>query len=127
GPKPAIGELAMAHHDQVIAGHPQLEVLGRAEDAANAEARLAAANRTPDWSVQVAWQERPAKYGDMFSVMVSVPLPWDRGNRQDREVSARLAAAEQARAARDEALRVHIAEFRTMEQEWQSNRSRMAR
>jgi outer membrane protein TolC len=127
GPKPAFGELAIAHHDQVIAAHPQLEVLGRAEDAANAEARLAAANRNPDWSVQVAWQERPAKYGDMFSVMVSVPLPWDRTNRQDREVSARLAAAGQARAARDEALRAHIAEFRVMEQEWQSNRSRIAR
>jgi outer membrane protein TolC len=127
GPRPAIGELALAHHDEVIAGHPQIEALGRAEEAANAEAKLAAANRNPDWSVQVAWQERPAKYGDMFSVMVSVPLPWDRANRQDREVSARLAVAEQARAARDEALRVHIAEFRTMEQEWQSNRSRIAR
>jgi outer membrane protein TolC len=63
----------------------------------------------------------------MFSVMVSVPLPWDRSNRQDREVAAKLAAAEQARAARDEALRAHIAEFRTMEEEWQSNRSRIAR
>jgi outer membrane protein TolC len=127
GPKPPIGELAMAHHDQVIANHPQLEALVRAEEAAGVEARLAAANRNPDWSVQVAWQERPSKYGDMFSVMVSVPLPWDRANRQDREVAAKLASAEQARAARDEALRMHIAEFRTMEQEWEVNRSRIAR
>jgi outer membrane protein TolC len=127
GPRPRIDELAVSHHDQVIAGHPQLEALGRAEDAANVEAKLASANRNSDWSVQVAWQERPSKYGDMFSVMVSVPLPWDRANRQDREVAAKLATAEQARAARDEALRVHIAEFRTMEQEWESNRSRIAR
>jgi outer membrane protein TolC len=127
GPRPAIGELAFAHHDEVIAGHPQLEALERAGEAAAAEAKLAAANRTPDWSVQLAWQERAAKYGDMFSVMVSVPLPWDRASRQDRELASRLATAEQARAARDEALRVHIAEFRTMEQEWEVNRSRIAR
>lgn len=127
GPRPAIGELDVAHHDQVIAGHPQLEALARAEEAASAEAKLASANRNPDWSVQFAWQERTSRYGDMFSVMVSVPLPWDRANRQDREVAAKLAAVEQARATRDETLRMHIAEFRAMEQEWESNRSRIVR
>lgn len=125
--KPPIGELSLVHHDEVIAGHPEIEALARSEEVARAEAKLAAASRDPDWSVQVAWQERPSKYGDMFSVMVSVPLPWDRANRQDRELSARLGAAEQARAVRDETVRAHVAEFRTMEQEWQSNRSRIAR
>jgi outer membrane protein TolC len=127
GPRPDIGELSIAHHDQVIAAHPQIAAMARAEEAANVEAKLASASRNPDWSVQLAWQERSAKYGDMFSVMVSVPLPWDRANRQDREVAAKLAAVEQARAAREEAVRTHIAEFRTMEQEWEVNRSRIAR
>jgi outer membrane protein TolC len=126
-PKPQIGSLSVGLHDAELSGHPQIEALARAEEVANAEARLAAANRNPDWSVEVAWQERPARYGDMFSVSVSIPLAWDRVNRQDRETSAKLALAEQARAARDEALRQHSAEVQAMLQEWESNRSRLAR
>jgi outer membrane protein TolC len=63
----------------------------------------------------------------MFTVGVSIPLPWDRANRQDRELAAKLALAEQAQAMRDEALRKHTVEVRTMVNEWESNRSRIAR
>ena len=127
GGKPDLSTLAVAGHDEVLARHPEIEALDRAQEMAASEARLAQANRTPDWSVELAWQERSSKFGDMFTVGVSIPLPWDRANRQDRELSAKLALAEQARAARDEALRQHAAEFRTMTHEWQSNRSRVAR
>jgi outer membrane protein TolC len=64
---------------------------------------------------------------NMVSVNVSIPLQWDRKNRQDRELAARLAVAEQMRAQREEASREHLAEARAMLQEWQGNRERLTR
>jgi outer membrane protein TolC len=63
----------------------------------------------------------------MVSVGVSVPLQWDRKNRQDRELAAKLALVEQAKAERDEMLREHIAETRSMLIAWQNGRERIAR
>jgi len=127
GPVPDVGTHGVSAHDEELAGHPEIEALARAQEVAAAEARLARANRTPDWSVELAYQDRASRFGDMFTVGVKIPLPWDRANRQDRELAARLAMAEQAQAMRDEALRKHVAEVRTMLNEWESNRSRIAR
>ena len=110
-----------------LAHHPDVQVLAKQEEVAETEARLAQANRTPDWSVEVAYQQRGPAFPNMVSVGVSVPLPWDRGNRQDREVAAKLAMAEQARAQREEMLRAHVSEVRAMLAEWQNGRERMAR
>ena len=63
----------------------------------------------------------------MVSVGVSIPFPWDRGNRQDREIAAKLAMADQARAQREEMLRGHVGEVRVMIAEWQNGRERLAR
>ena len=129
GDKPFIGRVdARAHgSDDDLAGHPQIAVLARQEQIAASEARLAAANRDPDWSVELAYSIRGSMFGDMVSLGVSVPLPWDRANRQDREVAAKLAMAAQARAQREEAVRQHVAEVRTMATEWDSNRRRLLR
>lgn len=107
--------------------HPQVAVLTRQAELAQAEAGLARANRTPDWSVEVALQQRGPGYPNMVSFGVSVPLQWDRGRRQERELSSRLATAGQAQAERDEALREHVAEVRSQLAEWQSGRERIAR
>ena len=120
---PYDGEALEAH----LAAHPEMVALGKQEEIAETEARLAQASRTPDWSVEVAYQKRGPEFSDMVSVGVSVPLPWDRGNRQDREVAAKLAAAEEARAEREEALRMHVAEVRAMLAEWHGDRERLAR
>jgi outer membrane protein TolC len=127
GPLPEMARIDMGAHDSALARHPQVEVLARAQELAAAEARLADANRSPDWSVELAYSDRATRFGDMVSLGVSIPLPWDRAHRQDRELAARLALAEQARAARDEGLRQHEAELRSMLAEWESNRSRVVR
>jgi outer membrane protein TolC len=77
--------------------------------------------------VEVAFQQRGSAYSNMVSVGISVPLQWDRKNRQDRELTARLALVEQSKAEREEALREHVAETRAMIVEWQSGRERVAR
>jgi outer membrane protein TolC len=110
-----------------LAHHPQIALLEREEQVARSEVRLAEADRKPDWSVEVAFQQRGSAYSNMLSVGVSVPLQWDRGRRQDRELAARLALAEQAKAERDDALRAHVAETSIMLGDWRTGRERLAR
>ena len=73
------------------------------------------------------YSQRGPSYSNMVSINVSIPLQWDQRNRQDREVSAKLAMVEVARAQREELQRAHLADVRIMLQEWQSNRERHIR
>lgn len=127
--KPDIDAINLDTHglDEQLARHPEIAVLLRQEEVAAAEARVARANRDPDWSVELAYQRRGSAFGDMASVMVRVPLPWDRASRQDRELAAKLAAVGQVQAQREELLRQHVAEVQSMIHEWESNRTRLVR
>jgi len=129
GPRPAIEavQIDAQNLERDLAHHPEIAVLARQQEIATAEAKIAQAARNPDWSVEVSYQQRGSDYSNMVSIGLSVPLPWDRGNRQDREVAARLAAAEQARAQREELLRAHVGEVRALLAEWQSGRERLVR
>jgi outer membrane protein TolC len=113
--------------DSELGHHPQIAVLARQEDVAAAEVRVAQANKKADWSVQLMYSQRGPAYSNMISVGVSVPLQWDQKNRQDREVAAKLAMLDQARAEREDTLRAHAAEVRAMIAEWENDRERSAR
>jgi outer membrane protein TolC len=106
--------------------HPQIVLLTRQEAVAAAEVRVAQANREPDWSFEVAYQQRGPSYSNMMSFGVSVPLALDRPKRQDKEVAAKLALVDQARALREDAVRAHIAEVAIMLAEWQNGRERLS-
>ncbi len=127
--RPDLGAVKLAAHDlgEQLGRHPEIAALGRMQQVAAAEARLAALASKPDVSVQLMYGFRGSAFGDMVSLGVSMPLPWDQANRQDREVAAKLAMAGQAEAQREEALRKHVAEVQAMLQEWESNRSRIVR
>jgi outer membrane protein TolC len=113
--------------DSQLAHHPEIAVLDRQEEIARTGVQLAEANRHPDWSVEVSLQHRGQGYSNMLSVGVSVPLQWDRKNRQDRELAAKIMQADQVRDEREEMLRTHAAEVRVMLDEWRSGRERLAR
>ncbi|MEB0013227.1 TolC family protein [Glaciimonas sp. Gout2] len=107
--------------------HPQIAVLTKQVEVAEADAKLAKANEQADWTVEVAFQQRGSAYSNMVSVGVSIPLQWDRKNRQDRELSSKLALVEQAKDIREDTLRAHIAETRSMIDEWHNDRERSVR
>ena len=113
--------------DRQLAHHPEILVLQKQEEIAQAEVRSAQANRSADWSVEVAYQQRGPAFSNMVSVGVSIPLQWDQKNRQDRELSAKLALVDKAASEREESLRMHIAETRSMIDEWRTGRERIAR
>lgn len=113
-------ETSLAHHSQIA-------VLNRQTEIAEADAKLAAANKKSDWTVEVAFQQRGPAYSNMVSIGLSLPFQWDQKNRQDRELSSKLAMLDQSKAERDEMLRSHIAETQIMIEEWQNNRERATR
>ena len=118
------------HHsiaaDGVFAQHPQIAMMLRQEQVAQAEVDIAQSNKTADWTVELMLSQRGPSFPNMVSLNVSVPLQWDQPNRQDREVAAKLAQLEQMRAQREEATREHLAEARAWLQQWHSNQERLA-
>jgi len=110
-----------------LAYHPELAMMEKQEQVAAAEADLARANKKPDWTAEVMFSQRGPAYSNMVSINFSLPLQWDHGKRQDRELAAKLATVEQLRAQREEATRQHLADVQTLLQEWQSNRARITR
>jgi outer membrane protein TolC len=127
--KPAIDAIRLdpGTLDTDIVHHPELAVLASKEDVAAAEVRVAQANKKPDWSVEVTYSQRGPAYSNLISVGVSVPLQWDQRNRQDREIAAKLAMLDQARAEREDMVRAHTAEVRAMIAEWENDRERSVR
>ncbi|MDO8769203.1 MAG: TolC family protein [Burkholderiaceae bacterium] len=105
--------------------HPDLGVLSSRQALAQAEADNARQDKGADWSASLMFSQRGPDYANMVSVGVSIPLQWDQKNRQDRELSARLAKVEQIRAERDELARAHLAQTQAWLASWQSNLTRL--
>ena len=107
--------------------HPEIAVLVKREEMAQADVEVARTNKKSDLSVELMVSQRGSAYSNMVSLNVAIPLQWDQRNRQDREVAAKLATADQVRAEREETTRMHVAEALGTWQEWQSNRDRLTR
>ncbi len=107
--------------------HPHLQTLERQIDVARNEADLARAATKPDWGLELAYAQRGPQYSNMLSVQVSIDLPLFQANRQDRSVAAKMAQVEQARALREDALRLHLAEAQATLADWEAASARLQR
>ncbi len=127
-PAPGLATVRLddANVETQLEHHPQISLMVSQEALARADADIAQSNQRADWSVELMFSQRGSAYSNMVSVNVSIPLQWDPKNRQDREVSAKLALAQQLRDQREEATREHVAEARSWLQQWQSNQERLA-
>lgn len=107
--------------------HPDLLVISAEVESAESDARLAQANRKADISVEASFGQRSPAFSNLLSFGVSIPLQWDQKNRQDREVGARLALVDEARARYEDRLRSHEAEVRGWLNDWQTGKERVDR
>ena len=121
---PAWTEGALSQH---LSRHPQIAAAAQQEAIADSEAAIARAARSSDWSVELQYSQRGPAYANMVSINLSVPLQWDQKNRQDRDLAARLAGVDEARARREELQRAQEAEVHAMLQEWRSHGDRLGR
>lgn len=107
--------------------HPRIEAATQQQALVASDAALARADKQADWSVSLTYSQRGSAYANQVSLNLSVPLQWDQANRQDRELAARLAEVERARAEAQDVQRDHEAEVRAMLHEWRSATERLQR
>ena len=88
---------------------PSLVALDAATARAEADVRLARAEKRPNWEVSTSYGHRDPSYGDLASVAVKIDLPFFSGRRQDPIIAARASGAESARLEREAARRQAIA------------------
>ncbi|WP_434033915.1 TolC family protein [Cupriavidus sp. a3] len=94
---------------------------------AEAESRVARENKLPDVSVELMYSQRGPAYSNMVSLNVSLPLPWDQKQRQDRELAAKLAQADAARAQAEVVRRGLISQLRGKQAELALSQARLER
>lgn len=125
GPLPDMASVGFDPEETAaIAVHPQLVVLRQDTLLAETDLKLAQRNKIPDWSLEVAYQQRGPSYSNMVSVGVSIPLPLFPQDRQDRGTAASQAQLAQTETLLEDALRQHQAELRANYEEWRSLRER---
>ncbi|RQT33863.1 TolC family protein [Burkholderia cepacia] len=112
--------------DELRVSQPAL--ITAADDIAVAEADAAVANseRRPNWTWEVAYQQRGGAYSNMVSVGVTIPLPLNRKNRQNRDVAEKAELATKARLMYEDTLRQVQADIRTQSETLASGRERIA-
>lgn len=110
-----------------LASHPGQQLAERRAALAEAEVTVSREARKPDLAVELMYSRRGPAFADMVSLNVSMPLPWDRPARQDRELAASLARGEAARAEREDAARDYRATLTAARLAWQSGRGRLIR
>jgi outer membrane protein TolC len=93
-----------------LAEQPQLRLVEQRESLSHAEVELARSSRRTDWMLEVGYGQRSPYFDNMLTVMISFDLPLRREQRQDRDIASKLAEVEQARAMREDALRMLTAE-----------------
>lgn len=106
---------------------PEIVAANRQIAMAEADIRATTEAGKPDASVELMYSQRGSAYSNMVSLNVSIPLPWDRGNRQDREVAAKLAAARAARAQAEVVTRNVLAMIRAKQSELDASKVRLQR
>lgn len=88
---------------------PSIRALDAGIATADADVRLARAEKRPDWRVGVSYGRRDPAFGDLASVGVSVDLPLFAGRRQNPKIEASTSQAQRARFDREAGKRELVA------------------
>ncbi|TAM53925.1 MAG: TolC family protein [Paraburkholderia sp.] len=112
--------------DQLRQVQPTLIEAAAEIDVADAATAVASSDRSPNWTWNVAYQQRGGAYSNMVSVGVTIPLPLDRKDREDRDVAEKAELATQARLMYDDAQRQVEADIQNLAATLASGRERLA-
>jgi outer membrane protein, heavy metal efflux system len=79
-----------ARYRHALPQHPELQAFVPQTREAEARVKLAEADKRPDWSWELAYQQRDRAFGDMLSLQLSIDLPVFAGSRQNPRIAALL-------------------------------------
>ncbi|MFM0268174.1 TolC family protein [Paraburkholderia sediminicola] len=108
--------------------HVEPALIAASAEIAVADADTAVANseQSPNWSWEVSYQQRGGGFSNMVSVGVSIPLPINRKNRQDRGAAEKAELGTKARLMYEETQRQVEADVRTLSATLANGRERIA-
>jgi outer membrane protein, heavy metal efflux system len=96
-----------ARYRHALPQHPELQAFVPQTREAEARVKLAEADKRPDWSWELAYQQRDRAFGDMLSLQLSIDLPVFAGSRQNPRIAAQRAELLALEAEREALLREH--------------------
>ena len=91
--------------------HPELQAFTAETRKAEAEVREAQAMKKSDWGVELAYQRRDARFGNMVSVQFTFEIPVSPSTRQDPRIAAKQQELYRIDADREAMLRDHTNEL----------------
>lgn len=99
------------HFRHNLQRHPELQIFEPMTDEAEAQVRLAEAEKKSDWSWELAYQKRGDAFGDMLSAQLTFDLPLFAGRRQDPKIAAKRAEMLRLEAEREAVTRERLQEL----------------
>jgi outer membrane protein, heavy metal efflux system len=99
------------HFRQHLHQHPELQAFISETRKAQAEVHEAQSMKKSDWGVELAFQRRDPRFGNMISVQFSFELPISPSTRQDPLIAAKQQALLRIDAEREAMLRDHLNEL----------------
>ncbi|WP_406851409.1 TolC family protein [Herbaspirillum huttiense] len=100
--------------------HPELEAFSAESHKAEAELRQAQAMKKSDWGVELAYQRRDPRFGNMVSVQFTFEIPVSPATRQDPLIAAKQQELYRIDADREAMLRDHTNELESDLADYQS-------
>ena len=107
-----------------LESHPALQNARQAEAIAQSDVDIAKAGRELNWGWEVMYGKRRSDLSDMVSFQVSIDLPWDRANRQDKRTSEKLLLIERAHKLTADRRLELSAELASARAEWEAAEAR---
>lgn len=114
-------------HLQRMTLHPELRAASARVGEASAELGEAIAEKTPDWGVEFAYNNRDNQFGDMVMVQFTFDLPMFVGTRQGPNINSKQQSVSQMEAEQEVLLRTHQAELESGLAELQQLRKTLKR
>ncbi len=106
--------------------HPMVLSARRAINLADADTAVTTRERRPDWTVEAGFSQRGSQYSNMVSIGVSIPLPVNRAQRQERDIAEKSALGTKARLQYEDVLRETQTEIRNLAATLASLKERLA-
>lgn len=107
-----------------LSDHPHLDLMEKQVALAETDVALEQKNRSPDWNVELGYNQRGAAFPNMVSVQFGIDLPIFPGQRQNQTLAGKNALLEKTRAQRDDNARDMRADIATHYANWHSYRQR---
>lgn len=114
------------HLEDLERYHPAVLAARRAIAFTDADTTVAARERRADWSIEAGFSQRP-QFSNMVSVGISIPLPVNPSQRQDRAIAEKSALGTKARMQYEDAVRASQVEIQSLATTLASMKNRLAR